>query len=509
MPRKSPSHNVPERFLKQLWKHQNFATDILRTTDDRKIEILQPGTPNFDGGPDFQNAKVRIGGVVYRGDVELHQNFDDWVKHSHHRDPNYNRVILHVVFRAERLNAATTTASQREIPALVLEHYLTSSFRELWETMILDERSERLTNIKCFDLNEDVPSEMLQRWLNKLAIERIELKMRRFEERLKELIDEQRLFLKEPPRYGEIPFGINPEDLPVPVQLYTTRDFSNAHLWEQLIYEGYMEALGYSKNQEPFVKVARSVPLHRMMERVGNTDEQELAIEAMLFGISGLLSSSGRKDDDQSKKHVALLQERWKAFRTQYRGEVCHESEWQFFRLRPENFPTVRIAGAAILIKRQLQQRLLKSLIRILKNDGLRIKEKYQELINLFEVNAEGYWSSHYRFGEQAKKPLTKLVGNARADEILQNVVVPICFLYARTFKDKDVRNATLDVFDHCLPSSDNSILRTMNEQLIKDKLKLKNAKLQQGALQLYKFYCAEEKCGECAVGKVVFIKEG
>ena len=493
--------------MKQLWKHQDFAGDLLRTADNKKIQVLLPGKPNFDSGPDFLNAKIRIGGILYRGDVELHTENIDWVKHSHHKDPKYNSVILHVVFKSTQIQEATKTVSEREIPVLFLEHYLTSSFRELWEKMILDERSERLATIKCYDHNAELDSAIIQRWLNKLSIERIELKMRRFDERLKELIDEQKLFLNEPPRFGEIPFGINPEDLPIPVHSYTSRELANAHLWEQLLYEGFMEALGYSKNQEPFLKLARNVRLQWLAEILNSPRLSQFDIEAILFGVAGLLLSPKRVDDAESKAYVTGLQAQWKSFQKMYRNDCCDESEWQFFRLRPDNFPTVRIAGAATIVANMLKKRLLKSLVQILKRRELNSKEKYKEIVDLFTVNAQGFWEHHYRFGERAKKDLMKLIGTSRADEIVQNVVVPICFLYARIFKDKDVRKATLDMYENCLPASENSILRTIDEQLIKEKFKMKNAKLQQGALQLYKFYCVEEKCGECAVGKNVFVK--
>ncbi len=505
MPRRNPSHDVPERFLKQLWKHQDFARDILRTADNKKIEVLQTGKVNTDSGPDFFDAKIRIGGVLYKGDVELHTEFGDWVKHAHHTDPKYNSVILHVVFQSTQLQETTKTVSDREIPVLFLEHYLTSSFRELWEKMILDERSERLATIRCYEHNNELDSAVIQRWLNKLSIERIELKMRRYDERLKELIDDRKLFLNEPPRYGEIPFGINPEDLPISEHTYTTRELANAHIWEQLFYEGIMEALGYSKNQEPFLRLARNLQLKWFTEILNPPRLTEEDIQAILFGVAGLLSAPKRIDDTESKEYVSSLQSRWKHFQKMYHKECCIEADWQFFRLRPDNFPTVRLAGAATIIFNLLKKRLLKTLVQILKNKEFNSKERYKEIINLFTVDAKGFWETHYRFGEPAKKNLTKLIGTSRSDEIVQNVVVPLCFLYARIFKDKDVRKATLDMYENCLPASENSILRTIDEQLIKERFKMKNAKLQQGALQLYKFYCVEEKCGECTIGKNVF----
>ncbi len=504
MGHRPPSFDVPERFLQQIWKHRKFATEITRTTDNRPVTILNPGVLNTDGGPDFLDARIRIGGILYRGDVELHQTLDDWSRHAHDKDPKYNSVILHVVFRGTGAQDTTCTASNRIVPVLVLEHYLTLPFNELWQAMVLDERAERLATLPCSDRNGNLGGNQIKQVIQKLAVERMELKMRRYDERLKELITERHLVLNEPPRFGEIPFGINPEDLPPPVTVYSARDFSPAFLWEQLFFEGFMEALGYSKNQLPFLKLARNVPLQWIAESLTGlrNREQRTAIEGLLFGISGLLKSPQRGDDMESGEHTKQLQQSWKRIQPLYHNECCDESEWQFFRLRPENFPTVRLAGASQLIARILGERLLRSVIGYLKSG--QTQETYRNILQLFIVEADGFWSTHYRFGEATPRIIKTLIGASRADDIVQNVVLPICLLYARIFKDKDVREAALGLFEYCKASSPNSILQTIDTQLIRGKFSLNNAKLQQGALQLYKFYCAEKRCRECAVGKEI-----
>ncbi|MBI4546612.1 MAG: DUF2851 family protein [Ignavibacteriae bacterium] len=500
-----PSHHIPERFLRQLWKHQHFATAQLRTTDERSVEVVSPGKLNRDGGPDFRDAQIRIGGILYRGDVELHQTYEEWTEHTHQEDPKYNSVILHVVLRGKVGEASPTTRSKRTIPVLALDQYLTAPFRSTWESMILSERAERLSTIKCFSLNDDVEAALIQRWLKKVAIERIELKVRRFEERLKELVEEQRLTVKEPPaRYDEIPFGLNPEDLPPPTPTYTQHDFSKRQLWEQLLYEGIMEALGYSKNQHPFLKLARNLRLQFLSDTVTATEDKTSHYEAIFFGVAGLPPSGNLLHSD-GKQYAAQLKKVWKTYRQYYRAEVLNEAEWQFFRLRPENFPTVRLAGAARLIDKLLQKNSFKSIIQTVKDQNKKNREKFQTLESYFIISADRFWATHYNFGEQAKIKLTTLIGKARAHDIIVNVIIPICFLYARIFKDKEVRQGTLKIFEQCPSLSDNVVTRTIDKQLIKGKFKFESAILQQGALQLYKFYCVEERCSECAVGRVVF----
>src|SRR5579862_4627001 len=217
MSKANQTYEIPERFLRQLWKTKQFETSALYSADGKPVEVLSTGVLNADGGPDFSGARVRIGGIIYRGDIELHKNIAEWKQHSHHLDPKYNSVILHVVLRGNLDEVPQTTKSSRVIPVLVLEKYLSMPYHELWATMILGERAERIDSIKCFSRNAEVESPLIKSWLGKLAVERIELKVHKYEDGLRELVNEQRLAVKEPVSgYIEIPFGVNPEDLPPP-----------------------------------------------------------------------------------------------------------------------------------------------------------------------------------------------------------------------------------------------------------------------------------------------------
>ena len=507
MVKRKPVYNIPERFLRQIWSNRNFSSHNLRTSDNHPIEIISPGKLNQDGGPDFADASVRINGILYRGDVEIHQRNEEWLEHRHHQDPKYNSVILHVVLNTDPKPLPPMTLSKRAIPILALDKYFTSNYRSTWEQMILDERAERLSTLECFSQNDSVESSTIQKWLTKLAIERIELKVRRFEERLKEMIHEKQFRVNEPPsRYPEIPFGLNPEDLPSPEPKYSQKDFRNILFWEQLLYEGVTEALGYSKNQAPFLKLSRNVRLEFFKEISFSLSEQDriLQFEAILFTVAGLLPARGEKLDDKSKTHVRQLKSNWKQYHKMYHKEYLNKSEWQFFRLRPDNFPTVRIAGVARLIQRLSQDVFFKSIIQTTKNGDRKNNKKFSDFEKLFIVPADSFWSNHYRFGELSNKTIPTLVGKNRADEIILNVVIPICLLYARIFKDKDVRQGTLKIFEQSPPLSDNTVIRTIDNQLIKGRLKLQSAMLQQGTLQLYKFYCAEKRCGDCLIGKTI-----
>jgi hypothetical protein len=184
---------------------------------------------------------------------------------------------------------------------------------------------------------------------------------------------------------------------------------------------------------------------------------------------------------------------------------VLNGAELQFFRLRPENFPTLRLAGASRLIPKLIEKSFFKYTIQIVKSDVLGVGQKYAILEQLFTVPAGSFWSRHYRFGERARKEVKTLIGKGRAAEIIVNSVIPVCLLYARTFRDRILREGTLALLDHCPPAIGNRATTAIEEQLITGRIALDSAVLQQGALQLYNYYCLDERCGECAVGRVVF----
>jgi hypothetical protein len=505
------SRHVPERFLRQLWKHQQFQHSQLHTTDGKPVRVLSPGILNNDGGPDFTDAQISIDDILYRGDVELHQHTDEWEGHAHHLDPKYNKVILHVVLHPNSTDHALLTERQRKIPVLALAPHLQTPYHATWESMIRHERAERNSAIHCHALNTGIDSTVIATWLRKLAVERVELKVRRFEERLKEMVEQQRLVVKEaPPHYDEIPFGINPEDLPPPVTNYSSRDFSPIHLWKQLLYEGVMEALGYSKNQEPMYRLANNVNL-RWIESVipGKISAKQLSLftESILFGGAGLIPMAHELNDEESITRVRALRTRWKKFRKQYCGGLLTPVEWQFFRLRPENFPTVRLAGAARLIPKFIDSEFFKHIIQTMKSAEVTHKEKFSGLESSFIVPTDEFWQHHYLFRERSEEKLHVCIGKQRANEIVLNVVIPICLLYARIFRDREVRSGALGIFEHSPALCENSITNIIDGQLVRKKQKLNSPMMQQGAIQLYKCYCTQYRCEECAIGKIVFGK--
>ncbi|MCX6132496.1 MAG: DUF2851 family protein [Ignavibacteriales bacterium] len=494
--------NIHERFLRHIWSRQYLNHFALRTTDNQTIQVFRSGRMNADGGPDFRDAVIQIGETTFHGDVEFHRTIADWQLHRHFEDPRYNKVILHVVFERGSGPVTTRVASGRSIPTLLLEPHLNESIRTLWHKTILDEQLLRKKTLPCSDLNHDVDTALLSRWIKRLAVERLELKLRRFDERLKELAQLRLLAVHDSHgQHGPWRVQGDPDDLPPPHWELTHTQLAPRDFWDQLLYEGFMECLGYSKNQEPFVRLARAVTLRVI--RSHRVESNEEALQALLFGAAGLLPKLKTVKDVESRKFARRLSHEWRVQKTLYRGSILHAADWQLFPTRPVNFPTLRIAAATPLIRAILCDDLFRRIIENLKTTntgGLEVRA----LRKLLAITPLPYWTHHYRFDQAISKPVHPF-GLERTDAAIANVVIPLALLYARIFKDRLVREGALRLFESMPPAAENSVTRFMESQLLRGRVVLRSVSTQQGVIQLYKCYCSEERCVECDVGAVVF----
>jgi hypothetical protein len=486
------SFNIPERFIRHIWQHQLFTGTNLRTPDGRPVVILSPGTANHDGGPDFTNARIRINHITYCGDVELHRDAASWRSHSHDIDPHYNKVILHVVMTADPLLPPACTVSRRALPLLVLHPYLDPVLRSTWDQMLLGPEHTGAAMLPCAGVSDGVPADHIARWLTRLASERLELKIRRFQERLQQLADERTFAVREPyPRY----YG-DPTQIPPPRREYAQRDFAARELWEQLLYEGIMECLGYAKNRKPFTALSRSMTLARLKRyRLDNAE----TMMALLFGAAGLLPSSRRLPEKESRSYVRTLRRRWKALRPLFRIPVLHEADWLFFRLRPANFPTARLAAFCYALPGIFGEEGFRRIIGIFSREDSSPAVRRKEMHEMFAFAPDVFWQRHYHFRGVAGK-WGALFGAQRINEILVNAVIPIVLLYARIFRNGTVQTSAKQLLAAIPPSPMNSITLLLKRDLLRERLPLRSAFLQQGALQLYNFYCRERRCSECAL---------
>lgn len=498
--------NIHERFLRHIWSRQYVEHATLSTTDRRKIRVIDVGTINVDSGPDFRDAIIRIGTITYHGDVEIHRTIAGWCQHGHFTDPRYNKVILHVVLEKGSDPAPTLVHSGRHIPVLILEPYLGESIHTLWQKTILDEKALLRKTIRCSGLNDSVDGKLLSAWLRRLAVERLELKLRRFDERLRELARIHSFAVHDfTTRQSRWRVQGNPDDIPPPHRELLHKQLAHREFWDQLLYEGIMECLGYSKNQESFVRLARSVTLREIQtQRIETNDE---TLQALLLGAAGLLPKLKAIQEKESRAFVRLLTAEWKERKKHYRSAVMHPADWQFFPTRPVNFPTLRIAVAVPLVRSILREDLFRRMIEVLKAPG-ETSAALRLLRAMLVIKPHPYWTSHYRFEHATTKPVHSL-GPERIDAVITNAIIPLSLLYARIFKDRFVREGALHLFESMPPAAENSTTRIMTSQLLRDRLGVASVSMQQGLIQLNKFYCGEERCAECDVGRIVFGDRG
>ena len=494
--------SIHEKFLRHIWNSRYYHARGLMTTDGQAVVVLSPGVFNEAGGPDFRDAHVQVGGTLWRGDVEIHRNVAEWIHHGHQTDPAYNRVILHVIFEGSPLQFPTITESGRTIPTIILSDFLSEPKRTLAVKIIRDEERRAQGAIPCAHVNSDIERALLGGWIRKLSRQRLELKIRRFEERLRELAQEYHSEVRDAGgRYGELPVQGDPGEIPPPHKEATHKELSKRVLWDQILYEGIMDGLGYSRNRDPFMTLARNVSLAEIKSQ--DCSEDPLKTEALLFGAAGLLPMPKDVGEKMSRDRLRVLRRHWRILNKSLKRERLHLADWQFFPTRPGNVPTVRIAAAVCLIRVILHGDMFRQIIRAIRAFES-ARETLPHLLNLLNVEQDDFWKTHYQFGVPAQRKTTPL-GRSRTRDIIANSVIPIAFLYARVFRDAEIRQKTFALYEYFPPLDSNIILSRMERQLLRGKVPLKTMAAQQGVIQLFRYYCRNDRCGECEVGKAVF----
>ncbi len=504
------AHFIPEDLLRHLWSTHYLSAAGLSTTDGRPLTVVECGTLNRDSGPDFHNAVVEIEGVRFTGDIEFHRSIDDWQAHRHEKNSRYNKVILHVVLNEPGSHAPTRTESGRSIPVLILSGALSTPIEKIGDNLAREEYVSRTGPIPCFRRNDDCTASTLNASLAAMASDRLRAKTDRMYRRLCEIVDEQELLVEEPhSAYAEFAAHDDPADIPLPESAVPLHSLRRVIAWEQLLYEGIMDGLGYSKNREPFGIIARELTVLRLKKISAHTELQPFDIQAMLFAAAGLLPEVETIVDQQSRVTAHQLHSSWSSMRQALDNagtasllvlRPLHKAAWTFSPTRPSNFPTVRLAAAGVLMSKILSEQFLKRIIAIIEGKYMPPEAKLVQIRDAFDLGPDLFWSFHYVFAEAAARPHA-LLGSARIDEIVVNTVIPLAYLYGRVFSRKDIVEHTINIARDVPALEENAILRKMEKQLFRGKLQLSTAFQQQGAIHLYKEYCLSARCPECAIG--------
>jgi hypothetical protein len=427
--------SLAEYKLVDLWRNLISREDTLVTEAGEPLRIIYPGRLNDDRGADFRDAVIANGNVIQQGEIELHVNSGDWQAHGHHRDPVYNNVILHVVLE-ENGPLTMHRANGELLPTLSLHRYLEKK---------LQPAPLALT---CSGIAVRNP-EQVKNILSEAGEARFKQKAAQFQDKL-----------------AKTEAG-------------------------QVLYQGILGALGYSKNKIPSLKLADIIPLPTLESLTHNLPEKDCLIhqQALLIGTAGLLPSQrALACRDSDFEYISSIEKLWSL---KYRQDSLQVGSWNIFKVRPNNSPLRRLAALSHLIWRYRQKGLLVSLLGLVEDT---LVEDFREVTDAFLVNDSGYWAEHYDFGLGCPRLSPALIGPDRAGEIIVNILLP--FIYAQgVFSRK-----ALEIFRRYPALPANSIEKHLQKQLGLGKGIINSACRQQGLIHIYKTFCTQGKCIECAL---------
>jgi hypothetical protein len=487
--------NIKEKFIYEIWKEGKFEKELI-TENQQKIEIIDPGTHNKDSaGPDFVNARIKFGNITYLGDVEIDTWQSDWKSHGHSFDKKFNRVILHLVISKDKYQPFVYCKDGRKIPSINLFNYLNENLNTAIIEAVRSEKKNRIFEMACIGRNDVVHKKEKLDFLFELGIERFNYKSKRMLERLKEMVYLKEMNIREP--ILKYDFG---EDFYN--KKYNANDYSDLKIWEQLIYELIFEALGYSKNKEIMLKLAKSVNV-TFLDNFRSNDNFTEIIESALFNVSGLIPNKTKYRNEETAEYLRKLNEVWKSIKSNYDGTTYNRQDWNFFKNRPQNFPTVRIAGGAYLASHLLKNNLFKSLIELFKDDKSE-KDGRVILRNYIITEGQGYWALFYNFDKKSSEKLNFFIGISRADEIIVNVVFPLLNIYFDIFEDKEASRRAKQMFLNYTQHGSNRLVEQVGFTLGIPNASRRSINYQ-AMIELFRNYCVKERCLECKIGNKVF----
>ena len=495
--------NLTERRFLQIWYSQNLKTINLTATDGRKIEVIRRGKWNFDTGPDFKSALLRIGNQLQPGDVEVHLRTTDWYAHRHDKDPHYNQVILHVVLWEDLKNPVIRQDGQ-PVPTLVLEHFLKQvDFQRLFKTYFSPRSRSPQTSFSCLEEIKILPRKKLMELLQEKADLRFQQKVRRFEARYRE--GEEREWRKE---RSAIP-------------CFSTSLPSPDSGWDQLIYEGFLEALGYPINKKPFLKLAQLLPLESLRNVITRSGKESkvLWLQAVLLGTAGLLpaspSSPGLKVADQknldseTKSYLDEIYSLWEMLKPCLADVQMQPEEWQFFRIRPLNSPIGRLARFSFVLAKLPSSSWIHSYVTLLtdlpESSSWRV-ETVKKLEASLGVPISGYWTCHNGFSGGVFPPIRVAIGRNTLREMVINVLLPILYFYAEKTSWPHLQKRIYQLYQTYPAPAYNRVTRFMGENLFQEdsaepepfRQEMGYARTHQGLIQLHTELCQMKGCPTC-----------
>lgn len=418
---------MKENLLHFVWKLKLFSTAQLKSANGEIIEIISAGAANLNAGPDFLNAKLVINNQLWAGNVEIHLNSSDWYAHNHETDENYDSVILHVVWEN---NVAVFRKTNEPIVTLELKNYISKELLDSYRQLF----SKNKNWINCEKDIASIDSFILTNWIERLYVERLENKSAQIQNMVNKLNNN----------------------------------------WEAALFVLLAKNFGLKINSEAFMNFANSFDFSIVRKISGNL----VQLEALFFGQAGMLSK------DYESEYYENLKREYNFLQAKFQLTPILKGQVQFFRLRPNNFPTIRLSQLAMVYHQH--QNLFSKIMET---------EDIKEFYGLFDLATSDYWETHFTFGTSSKKIIKKIT-KPFVDLLLINTIIPLKFLYLKSLGKTDV-SAALTIIANIKPEK-NEIISKFNELHIKSKTAFET----QALLQLKNEYCNKQLCLNCAVGK-------
>jgi hypothetical protein len=423
---------LKEEFLHYLWKYNLYDPYSLIDNEKNRITVINPGEYNRDSGPDFFNARLSVSGITWAGNVEIHVKASDFISHGHNLDPAYNNTILHVVVENDR--KVYNERGQELLTATI------SFDPDLYERYVSMVNNPFI--IACQESIGQLCPLHFRPWLESLATERLEHKSKHV-------------------------LGIFSE---------TGND------WEETLYRRLSRYFGFRINAEPFEMLAKALPFKIILKHADNIFQ----VEALLFGMAGMLDEALFREAVNDAYYNDLAKE-YKILAAKYSLRPVHGWLWKFARLRPANFPTLRISQLASMLA--VSGGLFS---RVLEATGI------DELGRLFEVKASGYWDNHYVFGKKSRQ-LTKCTGPEATGILLINAVIPLIYAHGKYRNSAALTGRALSFLGNMPPES-NSII----DEWKRVGVDADSALISQALIQLRNRYCRKRRCLGCRIGSTL-----
>jgi len=467
---------VSERLLQSIWMEGHLKKDALLTLSGKSVEILSPGRWNREAGPDFLAGEIRISGENRKGDIEIHVNASDWIRHQHDRNFEYNKCILHVCLYQDDKEKNDVLFNGDKVERLLLEPYVYPDLKTLRDTFTDDDYSyhEDAGVGKCSSVFRSLDAEFLNGFFDLAGDRRIEEKMERLKNQM------------------------------------------TGETYDQVLYQALMSSMGYKGSKTLFFLLSKRAPLAEIREYSGGKDLEERIIitQSILLHVANLIPVEKEKTspmDEETIRYLNALNRWWMEFSGYFSDRILPQTKKWYAQVRPVNFPTRRIAGIArLLVKIAPNGGLLDNFVSLFRQgaeraqDNRSIRNFLKQTENLLTISQDPFWSFRFNFTSPRSKKSLTLIGADRAKTVLFNALLPMLLLHARAEGDKVLEDFILRCLKIFPPLPDNVVTKFMRSRLFGDEKAAKqyifNERRQQALFKIFHDCCNnnEVTCDEC-----------